>query len=103
MEKSTGRKIKVFHSDNRGEYTSDPFLQLCGNEGIERYFTVRETLQQNGVAERMNRYMLEKVQCMLSNAGISKSFWAETLAYVCYLINMLPSSTIEGKTPMKAW
>jgi len=34
MEKSTGRKIKVFCSDNIGEYTSDSFLQLCHDEGI---------------------------------------------------------------------
>ena len=37
MEKSTGRKIKVFRSDNGGEYTNDPFLQLCRDEGIERH------------------------------------------------------------------
>ena len=43
IEKDTGRKIKVLHSDNRGEYTNDPFLQLYHDEGIERHFTVRET------------------------------------------------------------
>ena len=61
MEKNTERKIKVLCSGNRGEYTSDPFLQLYHDEGIERYFTVRETLQQNRVAERMNMTFLEKV------------------------------------------
>jgi len=35
MEKNTGRKIKEFFSDNDGEYTSDPFLQVCCDEGIE--------------------------------------------------------------------
>jgi len=45
MEKNTGRKIKVLCSDNDGEYTSDPFLQLCHDEDIERHFTVRETPQ----------------------------------------------------------
>ena len=35
MEKSTGRKIKVLHSDKGGEYTGDPFLQLCRDESIE--------------------------------------------------------------------
>ena len=47
-KKNMGRKIKVLRSDNEGEYTSDPFLQLCRDEGIERYFTVREISQQNG-------------------------------------------------------
>ena len=74
MEKNTGRKIKVLCSDNDGEYTSDPFLQLCHDEDIERHFTVRETPQQNRVAERMNMTFLEKVCCMLSNTRLTKSF-----------------------------
>jgi len=99
-EKNTGRKIKVLRSDNGGQYTNDPFLQLYHDEGIKRYFTIRETPQQNGMAERMNRTLLEKVRCMLSNAGISKSFWAKALAYTCHLVNRLPSSAIRGKTPL---
>ena len=63
-------------SDNGGQYKSDPFLKLCRDEGIDRHFTVRNTPQQNGVVERMNKTLLEKVQCMLSNVGLSKSFWA---------------------------
>ena len=81
-----GRKIKVLHLDNGGEYTSDPFPQLCRDEGIERHFTVRETFQENGVAERMNKTLLEKICCVLSNTGILKSFWVETLAYVAISI-----------------
>ena len=45
MEKSTGKKIKILRSDNGGEYTRDPFLQLYHYEGIEKYFTVREIPQ----------------------------------------------------------
>ena len=41
MKKSTGRKIKVFRSDNRGEYKSDPILKLCCDEDIKRHFTVK--------------------------------------------------------------
>ena len=64
VETQTGRKIKVLRSDNGGEYTYDPFLQVCQNEGIKRHFMVRYTLQQNDVAERINRTLLEKLQCM---------------------------------------
>ena len=91
----------MLHSDNRGEYTSNHFLQLCSDEDIERHFTVRETSQQNGVAERINMTLLEKVRCMLSNASISKFFWTETLTYACHLVNWLPSSVIGGKTPLQ--
>ncbi|KAH9782773.1 retrovirus-related pol polyprotein from transposon TNT 1-94-like protein [Citrus sinensis] len=73
------------------------------NEGIKRHFTVRHTPQQNGVAERMNRTLLEKVRCMLSNAGLDKKFWAETVSYASHLVNRLPSAAIGGKTPMEMW
>ena len=74
MEKHTRRKIKVLRSDNGGEYTSDPFLQLCRDEGIKRYFTVRETPKQNGVTETMNQTLVEKVRYILSNSELLKSF-----------------------------
>ena len=103
IETQTGRKIRRLRSDNGGEYKSDPFLQVCQEEGIVRHFTVRGTPQQNGVAERMNRTLLEKVRCMLSNAGLGKAFWAEAVTYACHLINRLPAAANEGKTPMEVW
>jgi len=74
IEKNMGRKIKVLQLGNRSEYKSDPFLKLYRDEGIERHFTVRKIPQQNGVAKRMNTTLLEEVQCILSNAGLSKNF-----------------------------
>ena len=90
MELQTDRKIKILRSDNGGEYKSDLFPQLCRNEGIKRHFTVRETPQQNGVTERFNRTLLEKIRCLLSNSGLNKKFWAEAMTYVRHLINRLP-------------
>ena len=60
--------------DNGGEHKSDLFLQLCSNEGIRRYFIVKETAQQNGMIERFNRTLLKKIRCLLSNSGLSKIF-----------------------------
>ena len=74
VENQTGRKIKVLRSDSGTEYRNDQFSIFCKKEGISRNFTVRDTPQQNGVAERMNRTLLEKVRCMLSNAGLGKQF-----------------------------
>ena len=51
----------------------------------------------------MNRTLLEKVRCMLSNAGLGKQFWAEAVMYASHLINRLPSAALNGKTPMKVW
>ncbi|KAE8696421.1 GDSL esterase/lipase APG [Hibiscus syriacus] len=103
IENQTGRKIKRLRTDNGGEYKSDSFFDVCHEYGIVRHFTVRHTPQQNEVAERMNRTLLEKVRCMLSNVGLGKAFWAEAVTYVGHLINRLPSSAIGGKTPLEVW
>jgi len=98
-----GRKIKKLRLDNGGEYTSDPFLKICQDDGIIRHFTVSGTPQQNGVAERMNRTILEKVRCMLSNARLGKSFWPKAVNYACHLINRLLAAVIDGRTPIQIW
>ncbi|KAG8477231.1 hypothetical protein CXB51_031078 [Gossypium anomalum] len=76
---------------------------LCKSEGIVRHLTVRHTPQQNGIAERMNRTIMENVRCMLSNANLPKSFWAEAASTACFLINRSPSVAIEKKTPQEVW
>ena len=103
VENQTGRKIKVLRSDNGIEYRNDQFSIFCKKEGISRHFTVRDTPQQNGEAERMNQTLLEKVRCMLSNAGLGKQFWVEAVMYASHLINRLPSIALNGKTPLEVW
>jgi len=72
-------------------------------EGIKRHKTVPRTLQQNDLAERMNKTLLERVRCMLLGAGLPKSFWGEAVTTTAYLINRCPSTGIDFKTPMEVW
>ena len=76
IENQTGKKIKRLRTDNGLEYLSGEFNRFCADAGIARHKTVRGTPQQNGVAERMNRTLLERARCMLSNAGLEEDFWA---------------------------
>ncbi|KAG8489761.1 hypothetical protein CXB51_017983 [Gossypium anomalum] len=103
FSRKTGKQIKYLHTDNGLEFRYDEFNRLCKSEGIIRHLTVRHTPQQNGVAERMNRTIMEKVRCMLSNANLPKSFWAETASTACFFINQSPSVAIEKKTPQEVW
>ena len=103
VERKTGKKIKYLRTDNGGEYTYKPFLELCKAEGITRHFTVPKTPQQNGVAERMNRTLLERARSMRLNAGLSKRFWAEAVNMACFLINRSPSKAIDCKIPEEVW
>ena len=68
IEKQTGRQVKCLRIDNGLEFCSGEFNTLCKKEGIVRHCTVHHTPQQIGVAKRMNRTLMEKVRCMLSNA-----------------------------------
>ena len=61
------------------------------------------TPQQNGVAERMNITIMEKVCSMLSNAKLSKSFWVDEASIACFLINRSPLVAIDKKTPIEVW
>ena len=103
VELDSGKKIKCLRTDNGREYTDGEFLAFCKQEGIERQFTVTYTPQQNGVAERMNRTLAERIRAMLRTAGISNSFWAEAAKAACYVINRSPSIAIELKTAMEMW
>lgn len=62
-----------------------------------------DTLQHNGVIERMNRTIVEKFRSMLRMAGLRKSFSSEAYSKVCYLINRSPSIPLDFEIPKKVW
>ncbi|KAH9704469.1 hypothetical protein KPL70_011474 [Citrus sinensis] len=103
IENQTGKKIKRLRIDNGLEYCSKEFEDFCKPKGIARHRTVTYTPQQNGIAERMNRTIIERVRCMLLNANLSKGFWAEAVTTAAYLINRSPSSALGFKTPQEFW
>lgn len=59
--------------------------------------------QQNGVAERENRTILERTRCMLLGAGLEKRFWAEATSTAVKLINKCPSSSLNGDISDNKW
>ena len=61
------------------------------------------TTRKYGIAKKINRVLLEKVQYLLSKASLDKSFWAEPLVYASHLINRLSSIAIGGKTLLDIW
>ena len=73
IELESRKRIKCLRTDNGGEYTSDEFDNFCDQEGIKRQFTTTYIPQQNGVAKRMNRTLLERTRAMLRTASLAKS------------------------------
>jgi transposase InsO family protein len=76
-------------TDNGLEFCNSEFNSLYADHGIARHKTVLGTPQQNGVVERMNRTILKRVRCMLSNTGLwdKHGLWAEAANAACYLIS----------------
>lgn len=101
MERQTGRKIKCLMSDNGGEYCNHDFDVFLKQNGIRHRLTVSNTPQQNGVAERKNRSLVDITRCLLIQSGLSKGFWAETVYTANYLRNRCPSKSLNGCTPFE--
>jgi len=99
MENQTEKINKVLRMDNGGEFYGNEFEEFCKKCGIVRKNTTPYTPQQNGVAKRMNRTLMEKARCMLSGAGIGQEFWAEAVGTTCYLVNKSPLSALNEKNP----
>lgn len=97
-------KLKILRSDNGGEYLSNEFKTFLNEHGIKHELTVAYTPQQNGVAERMNRTLLDLVRSMLHHKGIEKRFWAEAIATAVYVRNRVTSRALPSNTtPHHLW
>ena len=103
IERSTGQKLKTLRSDNGGEYTSKEFKDHFKEEGIHHEFTIPKTPEQNGVAERVNRTLVECVRSMLCESKLPKRFWAEALSTATYLRNRSPTNAVSNMTPYEAF
>ncbi|KAL0283401.1 UNVERIFIED_CONTAM: Retrovirus-related Pol polyprotein from transposon TNT 1-94, partial [Sesamum angustifolium] len=75
VENQTGKKLKVLRTDNGLEFCNQSFSNLCDECGIKRHKTNPYTPQQNGVAERMNRTLLEKIPLCPFKWKIPESVW----------------------------
>lgn len=71
--------------------------------GIAHQKTATYTPQQNGLAERMNRTLLDRVRCMLIGSNLSRGFWAEALNAAVRIINSVPCKGTKDKCPEDMW
>ena len=74
IEKRHGIYIKSLRSDRGGEYLSNDFISYLSEQGITSQMSAPRTPQQNGVAERRNRTLLEMVRSMMSYSDLPHSF-----------------------------
>uniref|UniRef100_A0A2N9IA16 Retrovirus-related Pol polyprotein from transposon TNT 1-94 n=1 Tax=Fagus sylvatica TaxID=28930 RepID=A0A2N9IA16_FAGSY len=91
--------VKILRSDSGGEYMSHEFQSFLHSKGIISQRSCPYTPQQNGVAERKNRHLLDVVRTLLIESSVPPKFWVEALTTATFLINRLPSQALNLESP----
>ena len=102
VENQLGKSIKILRSDRGGEYLDRDFEEFLVEHGIVSQLTAPGTPQQNGVAERRNRTLLDMMRSMFSYSSLPSSFWGYALQTAMYILNVVPSKSVP-KTPLELW
>jgi hypothetical protein len=93
--------LTIFRSDSGGEYLSNEFKSYLENFGILHQKSCPKTPQQNGLAERKHRHIIETTRTLLISQNIPKNLWAEAALTSVYLINRLPSKNLNKISPFE--
>ncbi|GJT77012.1 putative ribonuclease H-like domain-containing protein [Tanacetum coccineum] len=95
-------KVKDHHGVTKGngtEFKNQLMNEFCAKKGIKREYSIARTPQQNGVAERKNRTLIEAARTMLADSLLPIQFWAEAVNTACYVLNRVLVTKPQMKTP----
>ncbi|GKB91127.1 putative ribonuclease H-like domain-containing protein, partial [Tanacetum coccineum] len=99
IENQLNQKVKTIRCDNGTEFKNRDVIEFCGLKGIKREYSNARTPQQNGVAERKNRTLIEAARTMLADSFLPNTFWAEAVSTACYVLNRVLVTKPHNKTP----
>ena len=103
VERQTGRKLRIFYSDNGSEYITAEWELYLKGQGIIHQKSTPRTPEQNGVLECLNLTLMDCVRTMLIESQLPLLLWAEAVEYSVYTKTRLPTGMIKDKTPYKAF
>ncbi|GJR67806.1 putative ribonuclease H-like domain-containing protein [Tanacetum coccineum] len=95
IENLVDKKVKITRSDNGTEFKNHVMDEFCREKGIKREYSVARTPQQNGVAERKNRTLIEAARTMLADSKLPTTFWAEAVS-TAYKLGKFDGKSDEG-------
>ncbi|GJU62162.1 ribonuclease H-like domain-containing protein [Tanacetum coccineum] len=93
------QKVTTIRCDNGTKFKNMDFIEFCGSKVIKREYSNARTPQQNGVAERKNRTLIEAARTMLADSFLPNTFWAEAVSTACYVLNRVLVTKPYNKTP----
>ncbi|MCO5566282.1 hypothetical protein L7F22_019958 [Adiantum nelumboides] len=103
VENETGCKVQTLRTDRGGEYMSGAFKDFLEKKGIKHQCTMPYTPQQNGVAERKNKSLMEMARCMLKAKSLPHKLWMEAVACAAHDLNRCPTRALKTITPYESW
>ncbi|KAJ3525781.1 hypothetical protein NMY22_g10432 [Coprinellus aureogranulatus] len=103
VEQKLKRPPAWIRFDNGKELVNEKSKALCAGKGIEIHTTAPYSPSQNGVAERLNRTLLDLVRAMLIAKNLLAYLWDECIAHTVYLRNWVLVSVLPGMTPYEAY
>ncbi|KAH9696165.1 retrovirus-related pol polyprotein from transposon RE1 [Citrus sinensis] len=95
------KQIRVLQSDNGTEYMDASLGKFLNIHGIRHQTSCTYTPQQNGLAERKNRQILEVVRASLFGMNMPRFYWGEAVKSAAYIINRTPSRVLDFQTPQQ--
>ncbi|GJY34042.1 putative ribonuclease H-like domain-containing protein [Tanacetum coccineum] len=99
IENQLDHKVKIIRFDNGTKFKNREMDEFCGQKGIKREYSVARTPQQNRVAERKNRTLIEAAKTMLADSLLPTVFWTEVVNTACYVLNRVLVTKPHNKTP----
>ena len=99
---SNNKRIRILATDNGTEFVNKRFRTLLDHKGIIHQLAPAYTKEPNGIIERVNRTITNKIRCLLKNASLPMFLWGEACLTATYLYNRTPHSSINFKTPFEA-
>ncbi|PKU85167.1 Retrovirus-related Pol polyprotein from transposon TNT 1-94 [Dendrobium catenatum] len=101
IEKYTSHSIKVIRTDGGSEYLNRPFTTYLKQHGITHQISCPYTPEQNGVAERKHRHIIETCRTLMHTASVPLTHWPEAALTSVYLINRMPSANTRNMSPFE--
>ncbi|GKA83260.1 putative ribonuclease H-like domain-containing protein [Tanacetum coccineum] len=99
LENQLNHNVKIIRCDNGTEFKNHDMNEFCAKKGIKMEFSVARTPQQNGIAERKNRTLIEAARTVLADSLLRIPFWAETVITACYVLNRVLVTKPQNKIP----
>ncbi|GJT01316.1 putative ribonuclease H-like domain-containing protein [Tanacetum coccineum] len=99
VENQLNKKVKAIRCDNGTEFKNAHIIEFCGSKGIKRDYSNARTPQQNGVAKRKNKTLIEAARTMLADSKLPTMFWTEAVRTACYVLNRVLVTSPHNKTP----